>query len=192
MHPAVNFHLEVATNSVQYYFTDADGNPLEVNIASVQITDVNGNVMLTSSAAQNEPINLSSLDSGIYILRVTLNEGSVFARKFAKQRSQRQAMENKSVYACRKSLRRKCRRHRHTEPNRTVGLRPQRPPHFAKTEQPSAGVFLSANRRHTNQQQPLQRRRLLSEKCFLYSLFVARFAVMARRAFWHAICFFQK
>ena len=82
----LTLHIETSINDISYYFTEHGEYATELTITSVTITDMNGVVVKTCNAAQNEKISIADLTPGtLYILNVTLDDGRTFSKQFMKK-----------------------------------------------------------------------------------------------------------
>lgn len=81
----LTLHIEASRSYISYYFTENGDYATELEIASVNITDMQGVVVQTCNEGQNQNIDITGLNSNtIYILSVTLADGRVFAKQFKK------------------------------------------------------------------------------------------------------------
>ena len=68
-----------ATSTISLNFSD------EESTLSVQITDLLGQIIHHQTISTNQPINISDLPNGFYLLSATTPSGTVFSGKFTKQ-----------------------------------------------------------------------------------------------------------
>lgn len=84
-HPILNMTISINGNILKYDLSNNGTIDVsEVVISSVLVTDQMGGIKLTSSAHSCEPINISSLSRGIYILTV-IADGNTYSRLFIKR-----------------------------------------------------------------------------------------------------------
>ena len=83
--PQLNLAVVLMGTSLIYDLSDNGTIDISnVTIDLVQITNVRGVVKLTSQAGSGEPINVSSLARGTYILTVVA-DGTTYSRTFVKR-----------------------------------------------------------------------------------------------------------
>ncbi len=84
-HPPLNMTISVLGNVLKYDLSNNGTIDIsEVVISSVQIVDRFGVVVATPTAGSGEPISISSLERGFYILRVVA-DGNLYSRLFIKR-----------------------------------------------------------------------------------------------------------
>lgn len=82
--PQLNLAVVLRGTSLIYSLSSNTTDISNVTINLVQITNTQGEVMLVSSAEPGEPINVSSLTRGTYILNVIV-DGTRYSRTFVKR-----------------------------------------------------------------------------------------------------------
>lgn len=82
----LTLHLTASTYWITYYFTENGSAATSLDISSVHITNLSGNLIQVCSERQNEQIDISGLTSNqVYLLTVTLTDGRTFSKQFIKR-----------------------------------------------------------------------------------------------------------
>lgn len=84
-HSPLNITISISRNTLKYDLSSNETIDISnVVINSVQITSRTGNLMMTSTANPGDPINISSLTRGYYVLTV-IADGNTYSRVFTKR-----------------------------------------------------------------------------------------------------------
>ena len=84
-HPTLHMTVSVLGSTLRYDFSNNGTIDIsDLIISSVRITDTMGNLLMTSDAGSGEPIDISSLARGYYILYVEA-DGQTYGARFGKR-----------------------------------------------------------------------------------------------------------